>query len=64
MEDQVRIEIYGGIPYIIKCPKNIELNIYDFDVEGVEEEDICTCIEVDKPHIHHIKNKGEEIEDN
>ena len=63
MKDRVKIEIHGGVPYIIECPKDTELHVYDFDVDGVDEENLCTCEDVDEPHIHHESLKGDEIND-
>jgi hypothetical protein len=56
----VRVDIEYGIVDIVECPKEIELHVYDFDVANVDEEDLCTC-EENKPHIHFVSYKGDEI---
>ena len=49
---KVVITIEGGLVQHVQHPTTVAVEILDFDTEGADEDDLCTCSMTDRPHWH------------
>lgn len=37
------IEVQTGVAYVYSKPKDVQIDIVDYDIEGTDQEKICHC---------------------
>jgi hypothetical protein len=52
----VQVYVRGGLVQDLLVPAGVEVEVFDYDVEGLPEEDCCTCRDAadttNDPHSH------------